>query len=94
MHQRLEGSRDEPVIDEDVLLDRQRRVLPLEVAGAITLDTRPERQILGPRRRSDRIRLHESKRVDRPCQSCWSPQAASDRHPTEIVKRRRGAGHQ
>jgi hypothetical protein len=42
MHQRLERARHEAVVDEDVLLDGKRRIAPLEIAGTVALDTRPE----------------------------------------------------
>ena len=71
MHQRVKRSRDEPVIDEHVLLDVERRVQPLEVARSIAVDARPERQILRARRRANRIGLDESKRVDRARAASW-----------------------
>ena len=94
MHQRLERSSHESVIDEDVLFDRQRGILLLEIAGAITMDTKTERQILSARRRSDWIGLHEPENIDRTRQGRRPPQAADDGHSTEIVECRRALSHQ
>ena len=88
MHQRVKRSRDEPVIDEDVFLDAERRVQPFEVARSIAGDARPERQILRPRRRANRIGLNESKRVDRACERRGPAEAAGDGHAAEIVEGR------
>ena len=60
VHQRGNVSGDEAVVDEDVFLDAEGRIQPLEVAGVIADGAMTQRQILGPRRRADRIRLHES----------------------------------
>ena len=88
MHQRVKRSRDEPVIDEDILLDVERRVQPLEVARPVALDAQPERQILRARRRANRIGLHESKRVDRACEGCGPAETAGDGHAPKIVEGR------
>src|SRR4051794_14269756 len=85
----MKGARDEPVIDEHVLLDAERRVQPLEVARSITTDARPQRQILRACGRANRIGLYESKCVDRACQRGRPAETARDRHVTELVESRR-----
>src|SRR5438093_1304406 len=52
MHQRVQGSRHEAVVDEDVLLDVEGRVETFEVAGAVTLDAVSQGQI---KRASSRV---------------------------------------
>jgi len=94
MHQGLERSSHESVIDEDVLFDLQHGILLLEIAGSITIDTKTERQILSARRRSDWIGLHEPENIDRTRQGRRPPQAADDGHSTEIVECRRALAHQ
>ena len=65
VHQRVELPRDEPVVDEKILLDAERGVAPLEVAGVVVPDAMPQREILGPGRRANRVRLHESQGLNR-----------------------------
>jgi len=62
MHEREDASRYEAVVDETVLVDRQARVAALEVAGAIAVDAVAQRQVLGARRRADRVGLDEAER--------------------------------
>ena len=64
MHQGEHGARHEAVVDEHVLLDAERRVAALEVAGTVALDAVAQRQILRARRRADRVGLHEAQPVD------------------------------
>ena len=47
-----------------VFFDVERRILPLEIAGAISDDAVPEYQVLRARRRPNRIGLHESEPID------------------------------
>ena len=58
-------ARHEAVVDEHVLFDLERRIVPLEVAGTVILDAVPQSQVLRTRRGSDRIGLHEAKGVER-----------------------------
>jgi hypothetical protein len=39
MHQRLQGTRHEAVVDEDILLDAKLCVVAFEVAGTVVLDS-------------------------------------------------------
>src|SRR5436190_22113454 len=89
MHQRVKRSRDEPVIDEDVLLDAERGVQPLEVTRSIARHAWPERQILRACRRANRIGLYECQFVDRACQRRRLAETARDRHVAELVESRR-----
>ena len=66
MHQRQVLPRQEAVVDEAVLLDREPGVAALEVAGAIAGDAMAQRQVLGARRRADRVGLDEAQLFDRP----------------------------
>ena len=77
-------ARHEAVVDEDVLLDAERGVAPLEIAGAVAVDAMAQRQVLRARRRADRVGLHEAERVDRAL-AAWSAGRGCGR-------RRSGAG--
>ena len=46
MHQHLKPPRQEPVIDEEVLFEREPRVSPLEISNAVVRDSVPQREIL------------------------------------------------
>ena len=63
VHQALHGSRHEPVVHEEVLVDVEFRVAALEIAGAIAGDAMPQREVLRPGRRADGIGLHEAETV-------------------------------
>ena len=65
MHQRQMLPRQEAVVDEAILLDREPRVAALEVAGAIAGDAVAQGQVLGARRRADRVGLDEAQLFDR-----------------------------
>ena len=65
VHQRRDVSGDEAVVDEDVFLDAERRIQPLEIAGAVVDGAMTQRQVLRARRRADGIRLHESQPAQR-----------------------------
>ncbi len=83
----MDLARDEAVVDEEVLLDAQRVIAPLEIAGAVAFDAMPERQILCPRRRADRVGLHESKPLDGALQGDRREEAAGDRETPEVGDR-------
>jgi hypothetical protein len=68
MHQCLKLARQEPIVDEEVFLDREIRVTPLEIAGAVIRDAVAKREVLRPCRRTDRISLDEAQLVDRALQ--------------------------
>ncbi len=86
VHQRRHAAADETVVDEEVLFDRQRRVEPLEVAGAIALDAMAQREVLRACRRADRIGLHEPEALERRGQAGGS-ELAGDGQPAEVVER-------
>ena len=90
MHQPVHGARDEAVVDEDVLFDRQRGVVPLEIAGAIALDAQAQREVLRARRRPDWIRLHETEGVECIGERRGWKQAASHREAAHIGQGRHG----
>src|SRR6202040_2220609 len=53
-------------VDVQPLLDqRQRRIVLLEIAGAIAADPLPEDQVLRAGRGADRVELHEAERPNR-----------------------------
>ncbi len=86
VHQRLDPRRDEAVVDEDVLGDVERRIPPLEIAGAVARDAVPQDQVLGSRRGADGIRLHEAEPIDRARQRRRPEQAAGDGEAAQVVE--------
>jgi hypothetical protein len=78
VHQRFDAARHEAVVDENILVDAQRREAAFEVAGAVILDAMAQRQVLGARRRADRVGLDEAERVDGALQRGGTEQAAAD----------------
>ena len=55
--------RDEPVVDEKILVHVERRVAAFEIAGPIVGDAMAQRQILCARRSPDGISLDEAELV-------------------------------
>ena len=86
MHQRLHAPGHEAVVDEEILFDRQRLVARLEVAGAVALDARPQRQVLGAGRGSDGIGLHEAQPIERAFERRRRKQAAADGEAPQILE--------
>jgi hypothetical protein len=85
----LNDSSDEAVVDEDILVDIEIDIVSFEIAGAITGDAVPKRQILRSRRSPDRIRLNESEYLERPRERRWAEQASRDRiaaDPVEVAR--------
>ena len=64
MHQRLERAPHEPVVDEDLLFDRQLGVAAFQIAHPIATHPMTKRQILRPRGGANRIGLDESQAGD------------------------------
>src|SRR4051812_25745841 len=60
MHELVNLARKEAVIDEEILLDAKARVFRFEVARVVVTHTVPQDEVLGARRRADRIGLHEA----------------------------------
>jgi hypothetical protein len=86
MHQVMVRARQEAVIDEEVLFQRQFRVAAFEVAGAITHDAVAQRQVLRTRGRADRVRLHETEPRDRPRERGRLEQRAGDGVVAQVVE--------
>jgi hypothetical protein len=78
VHQRLHVAGDETVVDEDVLVDVELLVSPLQIAGAIASDAVAQRQILRARGSPDRIGLHESEDLERPLERRRSEETPRD----------------
>ena len=84
VHQPLHRRGHEAVVDEDVLLDAERRVAAFEVAGAVALDAVAQRRILRARRRANlgrpaRTPAYPSAR----CERGRREEAAGDREAAE-----------
>ena len=77
--------RDEAVVDEEVLLDAERGVVTLEIAGTVIDDAMTHGQVLGPRRGPDRIGLDEAEALQRAFEGGWRKEAAGNRKTPEIV---------
>jgi hypothetical protein len=88
LHQRVHGTRQKPIVDEDILLDFDLGITPLEVACSIAVDAVTKRQVLGARRRANRIGLHEAEACDGPPQCCRWKQAAAHCESPHILKSR------
>ena len=70
-----------------ILLDPERGVAALQVARPIAADAVPQRQVLRPRRRADRIRLDESEAVQRPLERGGAEQAMGDGEAAKFLER-------
>ena len=68
----------EPVGNEEVLVDVQRRLAAVEIPGAVAFYAMPQHQVLCPRRRADRVGLHEAQLAQRARQRRRAEQAARD----------------
>ena len=64
MHQRRDMPGHEPVVDEHVLLDPERRVLAVEIARLVAGHAVTQDQILRARGSPDGIRLDEAEAID------------------------------
>ncbi len=84
MHQRLNSTRQESVVDEEVLLDAELRVATLEVAGTVALHPVAQDQVLRPRGGANRISLNESKLMKRAFQHRRWEKAAGDGEGAKI----------
>ena len=72
-------ARQETVVDEEGLFDRQARVAALQLAGAIALDALREDQILGASGRPHRVGLDEAQARNGARQTGGLEKAARDR---------------
>ena len=84
----MDLARDEAVVDEEVFLDTQLVIAPLEISSAVALDAMPERQVLGSRRRADGVGLDEAEPLDGAFQADGGEEATGDGETAEI-----GGGH-
>src|SRR6202171_6782 len=74
-------------VDMKVLLgERQRRIVLLQVAGAIAADAMPEDQVLGSGRRGDRVELHEAERSHRGFEVARRKKRARDRVIAKLLQ--------
>jgi hypothetical protein len=64
MHERENRARNEAVIDDEILLDIEHGIAPVEIARAIAGDAVAQHQVLRTCRRTDRIGLHEPAVLD------------------------------
>jgi hypothetical protein len=60
VQQSLRATRQETVVDEEVLFDGQLRVATFQIARAVTAHAMAQRQILCARGRPNRVRLDET----------------------------------
>ena len=93
MHQRLHLPRHIPIIDEEILLDPERHIVPLQIARPISLHSLPQNQILRPGWRPNRIGLHESHPRQRPPQRRRRKERPRHREPPQIIEGQMWAGH-
>src|ERR1041385_7649503 len=84
-------ARQETIIDEVSLLDRQARVAALQVARAIILDAVRENQILRASGRAHRVGLNEAQARDGSRQRRGFKKAARDRVAAKLLETR-GSG--
>src|SRR5689334_16314497 len=86
VHQRLQSRRDVTVIDKEIFCDVERRITPLEIAGAIVPYAVPQYQILRPRRRTNRIGLHKPHLLQGPIQRSCLGKVPRDGIAPQLVK--------
>src|SRR5688500_15021007 len=79
MHQRMDARRHKPVVEEKVFFDTEGCVPALEVPRAVVRDTVTKREVLGTRRRADRIGLDEPEPLDRALQADGSEERPRNR---------------
>ena len=85
MHQAKHAIGNEPVVDEDILVDVEAGVSALEIARAVVRHAVAERQILRACRRSNRVGLNKTQRIQSARQGGWWKEAPRDRVPAQIV---------
>src|SRR5262245_32623810 len=86
MHQGLHGASKEAVVDEEVLVNIEVAIPSLQIAGAISLHSMAERQVLRPGGRADRIGLHETERIQRALQCAGWKKAARDGRAAQVIE--------
>ena len=85
MHQAEDTVGDEAVVDEEVLVDVESRVLALEIARAVVRDPVAEHQILRTSRGANGVRLHEAERIERVRQGCLGKETPRDGVSAQLV---------
>ena len=85
MHQRLQRSRDESVINENIFIDIQGCVAAFKIPSPIVRDAMPKDEILGAGRRPDRIGLHKTHLLERASESGGLRETPRDGESSKIV---------
>jgi len=65
VHKALRGAGQNPVVDKEILFDRQARVVSLEITCPVVDNTMAERQILRPGRRPYWVELDKTQFINR-----------------------------
>ena len=86
MDARVKRRGHEPVVDEEVFLDPELHVAPLQISRPIPADAMTQRQVLGPGRGADRIGLHEPEPANRFLQRRRREERVRNREPPELVQ--------
>src|SRR5688572_26950031 len=86
MHQRLYRPRDITVVDEKVFFDIECCVATFEIACMIVFDAVPEHQVLGSRRSTNRICLHEAHGLESAIQRRWFWKVSRDSKSPQFVE--------
>ncbi len=86
VHQRLQRAGHEAIVHEDVLVHVESAIEPFEIAGAITDHPVAERQILGARRRTDRIGLYEGQSVESALKCGRREEAAPNSESAQLLE--------
>jgi hypothetical protein len=79
MHQAEHPVGDEAVVDEEILMNAEARVLALQVPRLVVRDAVTQHQILSACGRSNRVSLHEPKCLERFRKRCRWKEAPRDR---------------
>ncbi len=87
VHQAVGVARQEAVVDEEVLIDAELRIAPLEVAGAVVAHAVAQREVLRARRCADGVGLDEAQAVDGAPERRGREEGAGDRVPAQVVER-------
>src|ERR1022692_1507759 len=83
-------ARQDSVDVDELLGQRERRIVFLEIASAIAENAMPQDQVLRPRRRADRIELHESQRPNRAFEIARGKEGARNRILAKLLQRNAG----
>src|ERR1700733_5000256 len=86
MHQRLQGIRHETVVNEDVFLDAELRVIAFQIPGAVVLHSMAKGKVLSASRRADRVGLHKAQPIDGAFQGGGCEEAAGDGVAPQVVQ--------